>query len=1446
MKSFSILRTNVGLTTNVKVVCDSQYNLYLESIDSVPELSIDRLKKVKINKKNYYDELVPYFFRDFPSDLAFSVYYAKDNSNMSSDFTNQYDDLYQMGARNIIDNKNYSEEYEYFAPLYIFKDSLPKYFVIFRIDGPGLEDLDKTNFSQNFIQKFKCVKLYDMTIKTELGEWIYNNFTNNISFPPTGLEVDFRNLEFSRWWGIDYKSGGYTFKSLFLDSSLENENTLFDFEKLFFDGYKSSQTIFPNILNFTFLFDDTPATKTSLRTWSINRYSGFYLEDLELIHQFTPFVMPKLKADVEILEGNILYSPTGDPFELGYSEDSTMWVEYAGDFYKVEKFTEETSIKTLGVTQTKNPVKRVLQEKFQKIRINNKFTQETLKKEEYLTTQTSKYRIISEIELEGKQNLLNINSGYINTDNQIVDITGATYSLSSVNLGDVHLVEIGGQFHNIISESGSLKIHTDYGFRFVKDFKFEYYIAEPDSKYNKSISLVMPTTNKPISFKIYRAKFSTIKDFDTQIVDNEFSKFEYEKSDSLTDTEEPKMYSTDLRSQSNPATFNDYVYKDQVVNIPCASDYTANLETFRILDGDLTELWRKNPVHCRWGFQNSTSHFDYPYLLNNNDIHEKFNKSCDTNTLLPLRSSRNLDYFYTLNSGTTSFINQSLHIEKNGTLGQDTNFKFEIDKYLGLATYSVGTVSATYSFDYFSSFFGGYQQLGLTNPIVKKSNKFSYFNVGDASIPNQTLFRGLKFKIFEVDSIKKSDAQIENINVSTSNLFNDYKFSILFSENLYNVDTDGQLYKPYNWGRFEGITNRNGYLSLITATTSINLVVGDIVEIKQDFPFQAAGVDGSYTINYIGNLTQSYSGFSVNKTYTQTFTQSGYYTANFKWKIIKEWRHNTEFFAGDTVLYEDVLYNVILQNTIDDPTQDPSTLDDYYSLSNLSTPFWKPDYNYSQNDWCFRQGEYYIRNNVPKDEGIDFWHTTKSYNPGQLVSWRGEFYKLEKVSSSQREKPEERLQKFDISSAPANWRRLPPPRDWFAYDETFSEEFVDELWDKAEIWDENGNYFASNYVSYERSLYQYTDDSVFGVTPDLDTNATKIYSFEPQTDFVYTSTTNPIIKIGDTFYQCEYNRTNTLESGINVFINKKHKNILVNIFVNDATTQNIQNATRDELYINTNSRLTAANFINQLNDLDTIYEFSDYTSYIIIEEDGTITKHNFSNNLETLPYVLVVEEADQFELKNNTLFYASKTLSSNEIKPIRFLVDGKINTIQEINYYNENPLGCEIDRNVKDIGFGANYGGRKDITISKDPSVFAKSNSNVSETFFRHSGYYMPIFYEIELFKPHEEFDTVVGNYKFDTTLTFFGIIKQRVISKVNRKGPTLKLKNNQNLPSIYPMLDEFGYTVADFFIFKSTWDFTYHIECLTPVNTPPSSNPQTQAVNLLNAQSIINQNNTA
>ena len=69
------------------------------------------------------------------------------------------------------------------------------------------------------------------------------------------------------------------------------------------------------------------------------------------------------------------------------------------------------------------------------------------------------------------------------------------------------------------------------------------------------------------------------------------------------------------------------------------------------------------------------------------------------------------------------------------------------------------------------------------------------------------------------------------------------------------------------------------------------------------------------------------------------------------------------------------------------------------------------------------------------------------------------------------------------------------------------------------------------------------------------------------------------------------------------------------------------------------------------------------------------------------------------------------------------------------------------------------------------------------------------------------------GNYKFDTDLTDFGMMLERRVRKVNRIGSVLKFQKN----SIYPMLDEFGYTFMDFFIFRSTWDQGYHFETIIP-----------------------------
>ena len=554
MKSFATLRTNVGLTTNIKITVDSKYNLSLNSIESKEELSNTKFKKVPFVKKNYYDELINYFFDNLPSDLAFYIKYDNDVDSMSDDFASQYDELYQYGARNIINNKDYTEEFEYFAPIYISPNNLPKNFIIFRVDNPGLSRINKYNVGSEIFQKFKTVKLFDLTKTSPLGEWLDLNFNNNSFFPLTPFEMSFENLEFSKWNGIDYETGGYTSKSTFLENIYQDEREIFEFEKTIFDGYKNNKVVFPNILNFSFLFDDTPATSDSFRKWSINRYYGFYLDDMIKVKTMSPYITPFIKSNSIIYSGNIFIS---DPFVEGFSDNKVYYVEYQGEYYKVEKIIQTTDNILL-------PVKK------------GKVTYQ-----QFTTQSLTRYKIISDIDLTGKQNEINQNTGYINENGKLINYDISNFEIGDWDSADIWVIEIDGMYHNLTNQDGEIKICSDYTFDFNEN-DYTYWINSTDPNYTKKVSFVVDKDNAPKKFTIYKLKFTDIKDFDDKVIDTEYSKYEYEKSNELTETDETKMYLVDLLSKSSPKDYDDFIYQEKVVNIPVSSEYTANYETFKI------------------------------------------------------------------------------------------------------------------------------------------------------------------------------------------------------------------------------------------------------------------------------------------------------------------------------------------------------------------------------------------------------------------------------------------------------------------------------------------------------------------------------------------------------------------------------------------------------------------------------------------------------------------------------------------------------------------------------------------------------------------------------------------------------------------------------------------------------------------------------------------------
>ncbi len=1325
MKSFGLLRTNVGLTTNLKIVVDSSYNLSVNSIESKEELNNTKLKKVKFIKKNYYDEIVPYFWKDFPTELAYFIKYENDVETMSSDYAYQYDELYNYGAKNIVNNKDYTEEFEYFAPLYISPNNLPKKFIIFRVDGPGVDTITKENIKTKIFNNFKTVKLFDLTKESALGEWLDINFNNNGFFPLTPFEMSFDNLEFSKWNGIDFISGGYTSKSTFLESVYEEEKEIFELEKFVFDGYKNNKVVFPNILNFSFLFDDSPANEDTFRKWSINRYYGFYLDDMIKVKTLSPYITPFLKQDVVILSGNILYSTSGDPFVEGFMDHKVYYVEYNGEYYKVEKFIE-TTLPILSVNRDRNVITQ-----------------------DFRSQELTKFRIISDLDLEGKESMLNKNTGLIGDSttyaNRLLNYDNTNFEIPEWDTADIWIIEIDGMFHNLVREIGGevvngnqivttrIRINSDYSFS-VGENDYTYYIAKDiDPKYTKKVSFVVDKNNPPKKWTIYKLKFTDIKDFDDRIVDTEYSKYEYEKKFELTETDETKMYVPNLKSNSNPKDIDDFIYKDEVVNIPVSSEYTANYETFKIERNTLSDIWRKNSVYCRWIYQNSLSGNDYPYLLNNSLIFEDYNRTVNPFTPKPERIERNLDYFYSVNSSTSSYIHHTLHVEENNESGINTSFRFELDKYLNLGTFSNGTQSEFYNFDYFSYFFE--RPTTFDNGSIKKNvKKYSEFNSGDISIPNITLFRGIKFIIYDVEDVKKDEeGKIGVLNLKTSNTFDGYKFSILLSDNEWSVVNDSQ------------------FTSFATMSASSNQM---------------------------------------------------------SWTIIDDWKMDKTYNLGDIVIIDDILYqSTIINNLVTLPSKEyvfgtsfrkPKSAPynqtgwtPYLPFTN--TVFWSPIGTYpgsgvgSNSDIVYNNNDYYYLSNQSGTE--DFWNPVLSDNAGyaygDVVLFDGKYYMS--LTASNNYRPDFRLPFRKLNSWGYYWAAT---------------QSSDPKWSPIQLWNPSFQYNSSTYVVHNEVVYSCgPSGAITGNEPGIFNDWTREYSLIPDTSLVYDTTNNPIIQMNNSTYLINSNSSNsTLENGINIYINKKWKNILININIADNTLPNLSEADRDVLYNELNDKLTAYNFINCINDLSNKYGFTDYVNYIIIDESNNIKKFNYSN-IEGLPYYIVCEEPDEVRMKFNSLIYKPIDLPK-ELKPTK-TIKSINNSLTNINDYNNIPVAAEIVRNESQLAPTPNYHGGKNIT---------------NEIIYRFGGFYMPLFYEIDLFSKNT-FTSSVGNYKFDDSLTDFGMIKERKIRKINHKGTILKLDNFQDVKSIYPMLDEFGYTTVDFFIFKSSWDQEYNF--MTDKNIP-------------------------
>ena len=782
-KSFQLLRTNPTLTTNIKLIVTSQNKLYLESFDTNKQLSDQKFKHFLINKNHLYEDQVIKFYDGLSSQLAFDVKYDLDNSTVFQTYNKQFDDIYWSGAKAVEDNW-YSEDYEYLAPLFIRKGNLPDGFIVLRVDEPtpydvednifGANVLNKDNFYTQVVDKWKCVNFFDMRYQTDFGYFLYNNFVDNIRFPEKSFELDFRQYEYSKFYGIDYLNGVYVTKSKFLQDILYYEQPHFKLEKEILNSFRSNNLIFPHILNFKFLFNDVPANPININNYSLNRYYGFYVDQLDYVCSLTSYVTPQVK-DGYYLSNNIfgIYSgstfieSTESPFIEDWKSDKNYWIQYVNDFYQVRKVLKDG---------------RYIYQVISNLNLSGVSFSTINDRSCFINYESGNYKCRTILNPSGYTNYISGYTSSFNIDSYFEN------GESKAMFADLYIIDIDGVYHVLKYRDGNYYIQSDYAINSFPTY-LEYWKGGKDSKYY-TYKTTYNFNSKPLSFSVYRIKFSDIKDFDFNRIDTHFADFDYEK-DTYNVTDEHKLYSVDYTDTSvlNKSFMIHPRGEDgqyQIMNV--SSEYISDDELYEISFNDLTDIWRKNQSVVKWGYAGSNSNCDYPYKLNNSiDVGDIFNSTSNVISSTPLIIEKNLDYFYRIGnfiSGNTSttmkYLNQTTNIDVD-LMGYHSK-RFNLDLYLKSEV------------DYFDYFFKNKSYFTATElDYIKMTQKYSTFQSGDKYSPSTTLFKGLNINALKINNISRdSTGKILNFIVDTTKNFNNYKFAIILND-VYQY-YDGTIY----------------------------------------------------------------------------------------------------------------------------------------------------------------------------------------------------------------------------------------------------------------------------------------------------------------------------------------------------------------------------------------------------------------------------------------------------------------------------------------------------------------------------------------------------------------------------------------------------------------------------------------------------------------------------
>jgi len=275
-----LLRTNPKLSTNAKLVVNSNDRIYIESIDATKELASVEYKRWELNPSGDWSQDLYKFFKSSstPADIMYATRSDYSDFTVQESFDKQIEEVYHYGTTYNY-SKLHDEDFRMLAPIWLDKD-IPKRFVVFRVNNPvgELDFDDRTNFDniQDILKHSQIVKTFDLTSESSIGKYIRNH-VNSESFPKTPIQFNFSKAEKSNFRGIDLERGGFTSKGEYLHKDfVYTDNPLISSNALITDGFERNKLACANLINLEFLFDDNSASD-----YTINRYFGLYVNDID-------------------------------------------------------------------------------------------------------------------------------------------------------------------------------------------------------------------------------------------------------------------------------------------------------------------------------------------------------------------------------------------------------------------------------------------------------------------------------------------------------------------------------------------------------------------------------------------------------------------------------------------------------------------------------------------------------------------------------------------------------------------------------------------------------------------------------------------------------------------------------------------------------------------------------------------------------------------------------------------------------------------------------------------------------------------------------------------------------------------------------------------------------------------------------------------------------------